>query len=129
MVNQSHTIAAERNPVSRGTKELNLCDSSFSNLISEISPPKFWLYIVGLNTNTTPDEVKQLVCNCLEIDGNVDIIRLVPKGADISTYTTISFKIAMDPVLKDTVLQPSSWPKNLQFREFADYGNRKPMSS
>ena len=50
----------------------------------------------------------------------VEIVCLVPKGMDVSTMTFVSFKIDLDPALKDKSLDAASWPVRIRFREFTD---------
>lgn len=79
--------------------------------------PKFWLYLSRLSRHTTVDQVSALVKSRLGID-DVDVVRLVGKGQDVSKMAFISFRVGMKLELKDTALNPSIWPKGILLREF-----------
>ena len=53
---------------------------------------------------------------CLCTTDPVDVVRLVPKGKDVTGMTFISFKIGLDPCMKDSALDLAAWPDGLQFR-------------
>lgn len=117
---QSVPVTASQAAISHGTKDLDLSDLSIPEICSPPAPPKFWLYLAGLNPKITDNDVIKIVSRCLEIEDKIDVVRLVPKGADTSSYTYVSYKIGLEPAFKEKALDKSSWPKNLQFREFVD---------
>lgn len=93
---------------------------------------KFWLYMSRIRPDVTNESVLGMVKANLNLSENPDIVKLVPKGRDVSTLTFVSFKIGLDPGLKDRALDPSTWPEGIMFREFEDYGTqkfRKPTST
>ena len=100
-----------------GTKVIDLTSLSVPTIIPATAE-KFWLYLSRLNPLISDDDVKTIVSRCLNLDGPIDVVRLVPRGKDISTLSFVSFKIGLDPERRDDALNPSSWPAGLLFREF-----------
>lgn len=107
-------------PIARGTNTMDLSDLSVASISPVAKPELFWLYLSRLNPLITDNDVQNIVSRCLGTTVPVDTIRLVPKGKDLSNVTFVSYKIGLDPSLKDLVLDPASWPAELQFREFVD---------
>lgn len=106
--------------VTKGTKTIDLSDLSVPSISAAAPPVKFWLYLSRLNPLITDDDVQSVVSRCLSTTDPIDVVRLVPKGKDTSNLTFVSFKVGLDPDLKDCALDPASWPSGLQFREFVD---------
>ena len=48
------------------------------------------------------------------------MVKLVPKGIDLSTLRFVSFKIGVSYELKEIALTRDTWPENVFFREFED---------
>lgn len=107
-------------PIAKGSKSIDLSDLSVPSIIPAEPPIKFWLYLSRLNPLITENDVQKIVSRCLNIVDSVDVVRLVPKGKDVSNMTFVSFKIGLDISLKDLALDPASWPSELHFREFVD---------
>ena len=107
-------------PVANGTKSIDLSDLSVPSITATAPPEKFWLYLSRLNPLITDKDVQNIVSRCLCTTDPVDVVRLVPKGKDVTGMTFISFKIGLDPCMKDPALDPASWPDGLQFREFVN---------
>lgn len=84
---------------------------------------KFWLYLSRIRPDTTNDVISAIVKECLAITMDPEVVKLVPRGKDTSNFSFISFKIGLDPELKNTALDPSTWPEGILFREFEDYGS------
>lgn len=61
----------------------------------------------------------------LEMTHDPEVVKLVPKGADISNMSFISFKIGLDPALKTNALDHLTWPVGIRFREFKDFSVQK----
>lgn len=115
-VDENTTVSA---PSDRGTNSIDLSDLSVSS-VAPTAVDKFWLYLSGLNPLVTGDDLQKIVSRCLSVPGPVDLVRLVPKGKDVSGMSFVSFKIGLDPDMKAKALDPSSWPVGLRFREFID---------
>lgn len=100
-----------------GTKTIDLSD-----LTVPIVPnaDKFWLYLSGLNPLITDADVQKIVSRCLNVAEPADLVRLVPKGKDISSMTFVSYKVGLDQDLKTKALDTTSWPVGLLFREFVN---------
>lgn len=107
-------------PITKGTKSIHISDLSVPSITATAPPEKFWLYLSRLNPLITDKDVLNIVSRCLCTTDHVDVVRLVPKGKDVTGMTFVSFKIGLDPCVKDLALDPSSWPDGLQFREFVN---------
>lgn len=114
----------------RGTRSIDLSDLSIGSIVPAPTPPKFWLYLSGFQPLISPDDVQKIVTRCLDLSSPCDVVRLVPKGKDVSKMSFISFKIGLDPALKEKALLPLSWLDGLVFREFVDQSknSRRPTN-
>lgn len=83
------------------------------------SEPKFWLYLSRIARDVSADQVSALAKKRLGTD-DVQAVRLVARGRDLSTLTFVSFKLGMNADLKTKALSTSTWPKGVAFREFSD---------
>lgn len=94
---------------------------SLGNLAAEnqASSRKFWLYLSRISRDVTVDQVRALASHRLGTD-DVEVIRLVANGKDVSSMSFISFKIGLNADLKEKALSSSTWPKGIYFREFKD---------
>lgn len=110
-------------PAVSGTKTIDLSEIQLSvpSITKAPLPEQFWLYMTGLNPLITDTDVQKIVSRCLNISDGAEVARLVPKGKDVSTLTFVSYKIGLDPALKELALEPSSWPVGIRLREFIDY--------
>lgn len=113
----------------RGTNTVDLSDLSVPSLTPPISPPKFWLYLSGLHPRITVEDIQKIAARCLDSTTPADVVRLVPKEADLAKLTFISFKVGLDPSLKELALDASTWPDGILFREFIDYSKNQPASN
>lgn len=86
---------------------------------------KFWLYISRIRPDVSSDAVMAMVKANLEIEADPTVVKLVPKGKDISSLTFVSFKIGIDADLKSKALDPATWPEGIMFREFEDFGAQR----
>lgn len=109
-----------RPAVNKGTKEMNFEDLSVPFIMPAAPTPVFWLYLSGFQPMITDKDVEKIVSCCLNTNEAVNVIRLVPKGKDISKMSFISFKIGLNPDLKSHALNAENWPDGLMFREFMD---------
>lgn len=107
-------------PSDRGTNTIDLSDLSVSCLTPAVSPPKFWLYLSGLHPLVTAEDIQKIASRCLKLTVPADVVRLVPMGVDIAKLSFISFKVGLDPSIKDLALDASTWPSGILFREFID---------
>ena len=90
--------------------------------------PRFWLYLTRLDPSTTEKTITEMTSTYLQTK-DVIVKQLIPKARIESklAITFSSFKIGIDKSLKNKALNPSIWPKGVQYREFIDYksGNSK----
>ena len=107
-------------PVASGTKDVDLGDLSVASVVQAAVPEKFWLYLSGLNPAITDSDVQKVVSKCLCTSNDADVVRLVAKGKELSTMTFVSYKIGLDPQLKELALDPQCWPVGIRFREFVN---------
>lgn len=77
--------------------------------------------MTGLNPLISNSDVQKIVARCLCTSDAADVVRLVPKGKDTTNLTFVSYKIGLDPNLKELALEPSSWPVGIRLREFVNF--------
>lgn len=107
--------------VSVGTRDIGPNESI--PLAASQREEKFWLYLSGFDPHATTQQIENLVKGNLNItDGVVDVAKLVPKGRTLDELTFVSFKVGLDPQLKEIALSGSSWQKGIIFRQF-DFGH------
>lgn len=92
---------------------------SFDNFAVRPPSQKFWLYLSRISRDVTTEQVKALASRRLGTD-DVDVVRLVAKGRDVSTLSFISFKVGLCENVKQKALSSSTWPRGIVFREFQD---------
>lgn len=112
------TSKAQSKPLMLGTSES--LSPSLGNLAATAPRQKFWLYLSRISCDVTVEQVRALVSRRLGTD-DVNVVRLVGKGRDVSTLSFISFKIGLNTDVKAKALLPSTWPKGIQYREFIDH--------
>lgn len=114
--------------VDRGTRTIDLSDLSIGSIIPTPAPPKFWLYLSGFQPLISIEDVQKIVTRCLDLSAPGEVIRLVPKGKDVSNMSFVSFKIGLDPSIRERALLASTWLDGLVFREFVDQSknSRRP---
>lgn len=101
--------------------------SSTSTLGVSVVPTKkqkFWLYLSRISPSVTVEQVVALAKQRLETD-EVEVVKLVARGRDVSMLTFISFKVGIDEELKTKALSSSTWPKGIFFRQFTDNRSNK----
>lgn len=115
----------ERIPINvesdRGANNIDLSDLSVPSIVSTAAQNRFWLYLSGLNPQLTDGDIQKIVTRCLHTAEPVVAIRLVRKGMDVTNFSYVSYKIGLDPNLKNVALDPASWPTGMLFREFVDF--------
>lgn len=112
--------------VNCGTGSIDLGDLSVPFITPASPPPMFWLYLSGFQPLISNDDVQKIVAHCLNLTEPANIIRLVPKGKDVTNMSYVSFKIGLDPAVKQQALDAARWPAGLMFREFVEY-SKNPM--
>lgn len=110
--------------VAQGTGDIDFDGISAPMLIPAAPPALFWLYLSGFHPQVTTEDVEKIIGRCLPIDEPVRTNKLVPKDADISKLTFVSFKVGLPPMVKDAALLPATWPKGIRFREFEDHSSK-----
>lgn len=86
---------------------------------------RFWLYLSKIRPDVTVETVRAMAKANLKMENDPAVLKLVPKGRDIETLSFVSFKIGLDPSLKQQALDPGTWPEGVLFREFENYGTSK----
>lgn len=86
---------------------------------ADIPANKFWLYLTKISPEVTEEDIHNLARSNLQCE---DVIAkaLVPKGRPPSTLTFVSFKLGIPQDLKSKAMDPSTWPPQIQFREFIE---------
>lgn len=113
------TDAASRlpqQPLMCGTAES--LSPSLGNIAAS-SSQTFWLYLSRISRDVKVEQVRKLATERLGTD-NVEVVRLVANGRDISSLSFISFKIGLNADFKEKALSSATWPKGILFREFKD---------
>lgn len=75
------------------------------------------MYLARIATDVTVEQVATFARSRLETD-DVEVIRLVAKGMDVSTMRNISFKVGVAEAFRSKALSAATWPKGVYFREF-----------
>lgn len=86
----------------------------------------FWVYLSAFHPSTTDEQIIALTRECVGLS-NEDVIKatkLVPKNADISNMSFVSFKVGIGSQFKTTALSSETWPDDVSFREFVNYGSK-----
>lgn len=107
--------------IHNGTSDIDFSDLQLSCPITANAPPsKFWVYLSGFNPRIIDDDVVKIVKRCLSIESDIDVHRLVPKNADFSNYTFVSYKVGLNPEHAELALMPCKWPQCIKVREFVN---------
>lgn len=110
-------------PITRGTKPV-------SALVKTVQQSKaenlFWIYLSAFHPSTSESDIEALTKECLsmDMDAKPRIIKLIPKDKDIASLSFVSFKVGISMTLKDIALSTDSWPENVSFREFTNFGKK-----
>lgn len=82
---------------------------------------RFWIFFTRIKNTVTEKQMSDMVCQSLRYSPSSTspvVKKLVPYWKDTSAMPYISFKVGIDPMMKTSALLPSTWPKNIHFREF-----------
>lgn len=102
-----------------GTKAALACSTI---RLVKTSSDLVWIHLSAFHPTTTEQEICDMVCDCLHLtaDQKPKVVKLVPKGIDLSTLNFVSFKVGVDKNLEKEALSSESWPENVFFRRFED---------
>lgn len=94
-------------------------DSSCSVRHSEDS---FSLFLTNIDGQVTEEEINVLVAESLGVEGSQSfhVKKLVPKWMKDDSLDYASFKVTVDPKFKSAMLQESTWPTGIKYREFIE---------
>lgn len=97
--------------------------SSANLSLSRDTGERFWMFFTRIKSNVTEEQMLNMVCESLQYSSSITPVvkKLVPPWKDASLMPYISFKIGIDPMMKTAALLPSTWPKNISFREFYNH--------
>lgn len=98
-------------------------DTSADSNESDGNAERFWIFFTKIKNNVSEKQMLDMVCESLCYSSKITPVvkRLVPYWKDPSTLPYVSFKIGIDPMMKTVALLPSTWPRNICFREFYDH--------
>lgn len=96
--------------------------------IVQLKNDTLWIYLSAFDPQTTEREIASLVRECLNLssDTEPEVVKLVPRGKELSAMSFVSFKVGISPQLKCIALARDSWPENVFFREFEDRSKNQP---
>ncbi|KAL9699040.1 hypothetical protein quinque_002481 [Culex quinquefasciatus] len=82
----------------------------------------WYIWLSSFPPSVTEDDIRLMVKECLSVDDDdpIAVKMLVKKGVDISTLTSITFKVGVSRDYRESSLDPSNWPEGLAFREFVN---------
>jgi hypothetical protein len=89
--------------------------------------PKFWVYLTGLDPETDDDILEEIVQTTFNSD-DIKCVKLMPKNRTLEQCEFISYKIGFPLSMKDTALDPTSWPEGFSVREFRDKQQKPPSN-
>lgn len=79
---------------------------------------KCWLYLSKFDPRATVDDISRLVRSNLEIETQIDVVKLVPRDRKLEELTYVSFKVGVGSEYREKAMSASSWQKGIYFREF-----------
>lgn len=84
---------------------------------------KFWLFFTRIKNSVTEQQMLDVVSNSLGGGSRESTVikKLVPRWKDVTTMPYVSFKVGIDPVLKNIALLSSTWPMGICYREFLSH--------
>lgn len=92
-----------------------------------ISDNKFSLLLSNIDASVVEDDIHRMVSQALGMDtlypDCIDVVKLVSIWKNHLTMDYVSFKIIMHELWKTKAMNPSTWPKNIKFREFVNRHN------
>lgn len=122
--NESRNQIIIQPPVTCGTNDFGFTDLSVPCFTVEPPAKKFWLYLTGFHPSVLEEDITKIINRCLDTTEPPVIIRLTPKGKDVSSYSFVSFKVGLNMCHKETALLASTWPRNVKFREFTSTSSK-----
>ncbi|XP_062533754.1 uncharacterized protein LOC134202778 [Armigeres subalbatus] len=95
-------------------------DASSRSFTSTNMEESFAMVLTNIDGSVSEKDVQEMVTRCLGACDKecVNVRKLVPRWVDSNTLDYISFKIVLDTKWKSAALTPTTWPKNVKFREF-----------
>lgn len=86
-----------------------------------------WIWLASFPPSVTEVDISAMVKDCLSCDDNetIETKALVKKGVDISTLSSITFKVGVDKKYREAALNEDTWPAGVSFREFVDFGSKR----
>lgn len=80
----------------------------------------FSLFITNIECHTTERDIERLVCESLSLTDsrNVRVKKLISNKSANNVIDFVSFRVVIPNEFKSLAMQPSTWPKNVKYREF-----------
>lgn len=80
----------------------------------------FSLFLTNIDTSATERDVQWMVARAIgDLDPErIDVIKLVSKMKSHLRLDFVSFKVVVPSKFKSCAMNPTTWPKNVKFREF-----------
>ncbi|KAL9694602.1 hypothetical protein quinque_013887 [Culex quinquefasciatus] len=106
---------------SRGTKAMN------SVPVIAAEPNDLWyLWLSSFPPSVTDEDIHSMVKECLSVEDDDPIVvkMLVKKGVDVSTLSSVTFKVGIGRDYRESSMDAANWPEGLSFREFVDIDRR-----
>lgn len=119
----STTSTPQRNCGSENIPSLQLNDSSQLQMGSNVKMAsagsrKLWIFFTRVAKHVSTDIMRKIVGDSLQLNGQPEVIKLVPRWSNYENLRFISFKVGVDWQYRDKALMDSTWPAGLLFREF-----------
>lgn len=106
-------------PTEQPTKIFCGTSQSASNALEARSDENFWVYLTKISPEVSENDVLNLAKERLQTE-DVVVRSLVPRGKPLSMLSFVSFKVGVHNDYKSKAMDPATWPKGIQFREFVD---------
>nr|XP_029712066.1 uncharacterized protein LOC115256982 [Aedes albopictus]XP_029715015.1 uncharacterized protein LOC115258760 [Aedes albopictus] len=116
-----HSTPKSSRPMECGSSEVTVASETASRLPDSICENEnFDLLLTNIDGSVSEEDVQLMVCRCLGTRDNecINVRKLVPRWVDCSAFDYISFKIVLNRKWKSVAMMPSTWPRNIRFREF-----------
>nr|XP_029720845.1 uncharacterized protein LOC115262586 [Aedes albopictus] len=116
-----HSTPKSSRPMECGSSEVTNASETASRLPDSICENEnFDLLLTNIDGSVSEEDVQLMVCRCLGTRDNecINVRKLVPRWVDCSAFDYISFKIVLNRKWKSVAMMPSTWPRNIRFREF-----------
>lgn len=78
------------------------------------------LFLTNIDRFATEKEVECMVRRSvgIEMEEEINVIKLVPKWKNVSLLDYASFRVVLDIRWKTVVMNSDTWPTGIKFREF-----------